>query len=113
MVERTESGTFHPFVMDFGLAQESSSSDHSRSGVIEGTPRYMAPEQARGDIKHLDRRTDIYSLGVTLYELLTGRSPHQAVGELDLLLAVLTEEPLPLRAVDPSLPVDLEAVTLK
>jgi serine/threonine-protein kinase len=50
MVERTEEGGFHPYVMDFGLAQESAGPDHSRTGVIEGTPRYMAPEQARGDI---------------------------------------------------------------
>ena len=113
MVERTADGKFLPYVMDFGLARETAGSEHSRSGAIEGTPRFMSPEQARGDTKHLDRRTDVYSLGATLYELLVGRSPYEAVGAMDLLLAVLTTEPKPLRVVDPNIPVDLEAVTLK
>lgn len=113
MIERTPEGKFHPYVMDFGLAREIEGGDHSRTGVIEGTPRYMAPEQARGDTKHLDRRTDVYALGVTLYELLGGKSPYQATSEVDLLMAVLVQEPTPLRALDATIPVDLEAVTLK
>ena len=115
MIERTADGKFHPYVMDFGLAREQESGEQSRTGagIIEGTPRYMAPEQARGDTRHLDRRTDVYALGVTLYELLAGRSPYSATSEVDILLAVLVQEPQPLRQVDPTIPVDLEAVALK
>lgn len=120
IVERNEDGRFHPYVMDFGLARETTSSEHTRSGVIEGTPRFMSPEQARGDIKNLDRRTDIYSLGVTMYELLAGKSPYQALdggdvggAGVEVLLAILTEDARPLRAVAPTIPVDLEAITHK
>jgi tetratricopeptide (TPR) repeat protein len=113
MVERTEDGKFHPYVMDFGLARETAGSDQSRSGLIEGTPRYMSPEQARGDTRNVDRRTDVYALGVTLYEMLVGRSPYEGTGEMDILLAVITAEPRPLRAVSANIPEDLEAVTLK
>lgn len=113
MVERTANGELHPYVMDFGLAREVDASGHSRTSAIEGTPRYMAPEQARGDTKHLDRRTDVYSLGITLYELLAGQSPFAGTSEVDILLAVLLEEPRPLRACDKSLPADLEAITAK
>ena len=119
IVERTEDGRFHPYVMDFGLARETASSDQTRSGVIEGTPRFMSPEQARGENKNLDRRTDIYSLGVTMYELLAGRSPYQGLDGADpgdgagMLLAMLTEDARPLRSVDPNISVDLEAITHK
>ncbi|HNN97103.1 MAG TPA: protein kinase, partial [Pseudomonadota bacterium] len=112
MVERTPDGKFHPYVMDFGLARETSG-DQSRTGIIEGTPRYMAPEQARGDTKHLDRRTDVYALGVTLYELLAQKPPYAATGDMDTLLAVIAAEPTPLRKVDAQIPADLEAITLK
>ena len=113
MVERTADGNWHPYVMDFGLARETTGSDNSRSGIIEGTPRFMAPEQARGDTRHLDRRTDVYALGVTLYEILLGRSPYDGTVDIDILLAVLTVDPKPMRAVDPTIPPDLEAITLK
>lgn len=113
MVERTADGKFHPYVMDFGLARETAGSDQSRSGIIEGTPRFMAPEQARGDTKHLDRRTDVYALGVTLYEIIVGRSPYDGNIDIDILLAVLTVDAKPMRVVDPTVPPDLEAITLK
>ncbi len=113
MIERTADGRFHPYVLDFGLARETANSDHSRTGVIEGTPRFMSPEQARGDTKHLDRRTDVYALGVTLYEILVRQSPYQVSGDVDILLAVLTRDPIPLRAVQRNIPIDLEAITLK
>ncbi len=113
MVERTADGKFHPYVMDFGLARETAGSDQSRSGIIEGTPRFMAPEQARGDTKHLDRRTDVYALGVTLYEIIVGRSPYDGNIDIDILLAVLTVDAKPMRVVDPTVPPDLEAIALK
>ena len=65
-----------PKVTDFGLAKQlGASAELTRSGAILGTPGYMSPEQASGEGYRADRRTDIYSLGVTLYELLTGTTP--------------------------------------
>ena len=76
MVERSDDGRPVPIVMDFGLAREAT----LEVGITEigralGTPAYMSPEQARGDIRAVDRRSDVYSLGATLYELLAGKPP--------------------------------------
>ena len=73
----------------------------------------MSPEQARGSTRNLDRRTDVYSLGAMLYELLCGSPPFEAENEVDLLLSVLHTEPTPLRQKEPSLPIDLEVITHK
>ena len=73
LVERTEDGGLTPFVMDFGLARDWSDEGTVSSGAVLGTPHYMAPEQARGEVAGLDRRADVYSLGATLYTLLTGQ----------------------------------------
>jgi serine/threonine-protein kinase len=113
MVERIPDGGLHPYVMDFGLARKAGVSEHSRFGIIEGTARYMAPEQVRGEIRQLDRRSDVYALGVTLYEILAGASPFVEKSEEELLLAVLLREPKPPRQIDPTLPADLEAIVLK
>ena len=76
LLERGEDGRFRPYVMDFGLAHDSSlQSGLTQSGALLGTPQYMPPEQARGDTKAIDRRSDVYSLGAMLYELLTGEPP--------------------------------------
>jgi hypothetical protein len=72
MVERGADGALRPFVMDFGIARDWNDST-TATGTVLGTPQFMAPEQARGEIKQLDRRADVYSLGATLYALLVDR----------------------------------------
>ena len=110
MVEQTPNGWL-PVVMDFGLAREAGEGKGlTESGAVLGTPAYMSPEQARGDVRHLDHRTDVYSLGATLYDLLAGVPPFDAESVVDLLMAVLDNEPIPLRTRIPSLPVALETI---
>jgi serine/threonine-protein kinase len=113
MIERDAEGVIRPYVMDFGLAREVEGGGHTMTGTIEGTPAYMAPEQARGETSRLDRRTDVYSLGATLYELLGGRPPFHGASGLDILLALVNDEPEPVRKVDASVPADLETITMK
>jgi len=88
----------HACVTDFGLAKrlgaEKTASLTSTSGSIEGTPAYMSPEQARG-FKKIDGRTDVYSLGVMLYETLAGRPPFQGSTPMDTLMKVVNEEVVP------------------
>ncbi|CAM4507031.1 serine/threonine-protein kinase [Corallococcus exiguus] len=112
MVERAEDGTPRPYVMDFGLAREWNESV-TASGAVLGTPHYMAPEQARGEVSRLDRRADVYSLGASLYFLLTGQAPIPGDNGLEVLNNIATVEPRPPRGVDPDVPADLEAIALK
>jgi serine/threonine-protein kinase len=103
-----------PVLLDFGLARDSRDPQQlTQTGVVMGTPHYMAPEQARGQSRHLDRRADVYSLGAILYEMLAGTPPFDAESEVDLLLAVLDKDPQPLRQREPSIPNDLEVIALK
>ena len=114
MVGRAEDGRLSPVVMDFGLAYETSQGHGlTESGTMMGTPAYMAPEQARGELRNIDRRSDVYSLGATLYELLTGAVPFTDPTLVGLLSKVLHEEPLPPRARVPHLESDLETIVLK
>jgi predicted Ser/Thr protein kinase len=112
MVTRSEDGELRPYVMDFGLARAPQESGATLSGAVLGTPHYMAPEQARG-VADLDRRVDVYSLGATLYHLLTGAPPIEGSSVMEVLHNLLTAEPRPPRALVPDLPVDLEAIVLK
>jgi predicted Ser/Thr protein kinase len=112
LVERTEDGGLAPFVMDFGLAREGRD-DGGAPHAVMGTPHYMAPEQARGEASRLDRRVDVYSLGATLYLLLTGRPPFTGATAGDILHRLQTAEPCPPRALDADIPEDLEAIVLK
>lgn len=111
MIERAGDGSYRPYLMDFGLARESDSHSITTAGGIEGTPCYMSPEQARGD-KNLDERTDIYSLGATLYDLLVGQPPFTG-NTTDVLLNVILQDPPMLRQLDASIPVDVETIVHK
>ncbi|MCY1020971.1 serine/threonine-protein kinase [Pyxidicoccus sp. MSG2] len=112
LVERAEDGRLRPYVMDFGLARDWKEGV-TATGSVLGTPHYMAPEQARGEVSRLDRRADVYSLGATLYHLLTGQAPISGANALEVLANVATVEPRPPRALDADIPVDLEAIVLK
>ncbi len=114
LVERAEDGKPQPVVMDFGLARETTLEvGLTESGALLGTPAYMSPEQARGDVRAVDRRSDVYSLGATLYELITGRVPFAAESLAIALDMVLNHDPVPPRRIVPALPVDVETIALK
>ena len=112
MVESRE-GELHPYVLDFGLAREASAEGLTDTGLALGSPPYMAPEQARGDVHALDRRTDVYGLGAVLYELVAGRPPFEGKSTVEILMKVLHEDPVPPRRLAPSVPTDVETIALK
>ncbi len=90
-------------VLDFGLAKPiGSASELTKSGTMVGTPAYMSPEQARG--LKVDHRSDLYSLGAVLYRLCAGRNPFAGDHAMAVLAAVLTDEPTPVRALNPNVP---------
>jgi tRNA A-37 threonylcarbamoyl transferase component Bud32 len=102
-----------PHLMDFGLAKRDTGEVSMTSdGRVMGTPAYMSPEQARGESHTVDARSDIYSLGVILYEMLTGVRPFQGERRL-LMLQVLEDEPRPPRRLNEHIPRDLETICLK
>jgi predicted Ser/Thr protein kinase len=113
LVERGEDGSFKPYVMDFGLAREVAGEGQTVTGAVLGTPAYMAPEQARGDNRSLDRRSDVYSLGATLYELLAGRPPFEGEHAWKVLIKVAHEEAPALSRVQKDIPKELETITMK
>lgn len=113
MVVRGERGEWKPYVLDFGLARELSAAGETATGEVKGTPQYMPPEQVTGQIKQLDARADVYSLGATLYEGLVGASLYPDTTGVAVLLRVLNEDPEPLRARSDSVPLDLEAIVMR
>lgn len=112
LLEPTGDGAFKAFVTDFGLARDATASLESRTGSVVGTPQYMAPEQARGETARIDRRSDVYGLGATLYEALGGRMPFEG-NAFEVLNQVLQSDPTPLRKLQPSVPRDLAVIVGK
>jgi predicted Ser/Thr protein kinase/dienelactone hydrolase len=98
-------------VMDFGLARLSNRTRMTRTGSSLGTPAYMAPETFRGD--EADERSDIWSLGVVIHEMIAGRLPFDADSEAALLYAVLNKEPEPLTALRTDVPLELDRIVRK
>ena len=100
------------WVTDFGLARIQSGSNVTLTGDVVGTLRYMSPEQASGQSALVDLRSDVYSLGVTLYELLTQRPAFPGDDRQDVLRRISEQEPIAPRRLHPNVPIDLETIVL-
>ena len=110
-------GREHDFVkiLDFGIAKltvNAIGSQRTQTGVVIGTPQYMSPEQCEGR-STVDHRTDIYALGVVLYEMLTGRVPFRGEGFAEVLVQALNSTPMPLSAIAPGIPPHVERAVLR
>jgi serine/threonine protein kinase len=105
MICRGRDGVEFAVVMDFGLAKERKAEGElqklTATGIILGTPEFMSPEQLRG--KPLDPRTDIYSLALMTYEMLTGKLPFQGRNQQEMMIARLRSDPIPIRRIRPEL----------
>ena len=97
-----EGGTQRVKITDFGLARAADDASISHSGIIAGTPMFMAPEQAKGEM--LDQRADLFSLGSVLYQMVSGRPPFRANGTLAVLKRVVEDTPRPIREIIPETP---------
>jgi serine/threonine protein kinase len=97
-----ENGVERVMITDFGLARTVDDASLTRSGVIAGTPRYMAPEQAKGD--GIDHRADLFSLGSVIYAMCTGRPPFRAETAMAVLRRICEEQPRPIRQINPEIP---------
>lgn len=115
MICRRADGSEYAVVMDFGLAKERRAEGElqklTATGIILGTPEFMSPEQLRG--RTLDLRTDVYSLSLMTYEMLTGKLPFEGKSQQEMMIARLRNEPIPARNRREDLPESVDAVLLK
>jgi serine/threonine-protein kinase len=102
-----------PKVSDFGLARVDDEAGLTLTGVAVGTPSYMAPEQARGELRAVGPPADVYALGAILYELLTGRPPFRADSPAETIQQVIHQEPVSPARLNSSVPRDLDTICLK
>ena len=101
------------WLTDFGLARRTSDVTLSMTGALLGTPRYMSPEQAEASTKRVDHRSDLFSLGAMLYELMASRPAFPGETPHDVIQQIVRCEPTPLRRNCPSVPRDLETIVMK
>ena len=113
LVEEREDGELVPYVLDFGIAREQELPGVTRTGQMVGTPGYLSPEQARGDRTSVDRRSDVFSLGVILYELLAGETPFAAESAAESVVRLLQEEPPALQRAVPNISPDLATIVTR
>ena len=106
-----ENGVERVKITDFGLARMADDASVTESGVLAGTPQYMAPEQARGEA--VDHRADLFSLGSVMYAMATGRSPFRAATTMGVLRRVCEDEPRPIRESNPAIPAWLDAIIMR
>lgn len=103
-----------PYVMDFGLAKAiQAESSLSVSGAVMGTPAYMPPEQAQGQLDQIDARSDVYSLGATIYAVLCKKQPFTGQTPMEILMKVCREDPVSPRTHNPEIPEQIEQIILK
>ena len=100
-------------LMDFGIARmaEAAEANMTQAGLIVGTPHYMSPEQVQG--RQLDARSDVYSMGILMYEMLVGKRPFESSSLTGILAAHITEQPKPITDLRPDLPRELAAIVMK
>jgi len=103
-----------PHITDFGLAKQVDlDTKYTMSGTTLGTPAYMPPEQARGEIERIDARSDVYAVGAVLYEMLTGQTPFAGRSVLEVVVAVINEPVRPPRQLNPKIHRDVQTIVLK
>jgi hypothetical protein len=103
-----------PYVMDFGLAKAiQAESSISVSGAVMGTPAYMPPEQAKGELDQIDAQSDVYSLGATMYAVFCKKQPFAGQNPMEILMKVCKEDPIPMRTHNPEVPEAVEKIVLK